>query len=75
MVKRYIVLHEGTKKTKYNGLPGSNLFVSEDGRLFSYSERVPRKDRKGYYVLRQGTKKYYTIEALQQLYIKFDEGS
>jgi hypothetical protein len=73
MVRTYLVLHEGTKETKYINLPGSDLFVSSEGTLYSYSERVPKKNRKGYYVLRQGTKKYYTVESLKQLYAKLDD--
>ena len=75
MARKYLVLHEGTKETKYINLPGSDLFVSSEGTLYSYSERVPKKNRKGYYVLRQGTKKYYTIESLRKLYNKFNDKS
>lgn len=75
MARKYLVLHEGTKETKYINLPGSDLFVSREGTLYSYSERVPKKNRKGYYVLRQGTKRYYTVESLKQLYEKFNKNS
>lgn len=73
MAIKYLVLHEGTKQTKHINLPGSDLFVSPEGTLFSYSERVPKRNRKGYYVPRQGTRKYYTVESLKQLYAKFND--
>lgn len=52
-------------------LPGSDLWINEDGDLATgYSRRIP-KGKQGYYVLRGNTKRYYSREKLKELYAKF----
>lgn len=52
-------------------LPGSDLWINEDGDLVTaYSRRIP-KGKQGYYVLRGNTKRYYSREKLKELYAKF----
>ena len=52
-------------------LPGSDLWINEDGDLATaYSRRIPR-GKQGYYILRGNTKKYYSRKQLALVYAKF----
>ena len=54
-------------------LPGSDLWINEDGDLATgYSRRIP-KGKQGYYILRGNTKKYYSREKLKELYAKYSK--
>lgn len=66
------VTYKGTKCVQ---LPGSDYYVTCEGTLIKVTFLGTKRNRKGYMVTRKGTRKYYTVESLKQLYIKFNNST